>query len=225
VSNPTLFWRFYAAVYDLIWDSPLTAALADRAATTLHGTDKSVGALTIDLGCGTGLMAARLPGNLIGVDLTPGMLRRAQHTGRITQSLLAPAEETGLQAGCADAVLISNVLHLHPHPTAVVREGHRLCHTGTITYLWPLDELTTDDIRTADQETQRTGAATAMADILRRTISIIAGLTHPTRHTAATVEHAALNTCTCDITTDETLYNVQRLVSITRTPTKRCPLE
>jgi trans-aconitate methyltransferase len=49
------FWRWYAAVYDLIWDSDSVAAVYESLLDELPQSG-----VAVDLGCGTGLSRAAL---------------------------------------------------------------------------------------------------------------------------------------------------------------------
>lgn len=89
------FWAVYAAVYDIIWDSPVSSDLAALVAGTARGAPSDT---AIDLGCGTGLLSGRVRGVRVGVDSSPEMLRRAVQRGRIDTALVADAAATGLAA-------------------------------------------------------------------------------------------------------------------------------
>jgi SAM-dependent methyltransferase len=129
-----LFWRIYAAVYDRMWDSPLTDALADEIARNTAQVRT-----VVDLGCGTGLATAKVEGLVIGIDSSPTMIRRARC--RVSDLRLAQAYDTGLEAGSADAVVLANVLHLCTHPERVMAEARRIAGpAGRIIITWPTAE-------------------------------------------------------------------------------------
>jgi predicted TPR repeat methyltransferase len=87
--------------------------------------------LTLDLGCGTGLMAQALAGScaaIEGVDLSPRMLEKAQktklydalHEGELVAFL------NGRRTGEADLVVAADVLVYMAALDAVFREAHRV---------------------------------------------------------------------------------------------------
>lgn len=128
-SRQTLFWNGYALGYDRAWDSPLTVAAEVVA-------DELSAATVIDLGCGTGLFAARFASrhtSVTGVDQSRAMLKRAVRSDRIVVAVRADAAHTGLPDTSSGSVICANILHLHPHPEAVLAEAVRLvCPGGRI---------------------------------------------------------------------------------------------
>lgn len=171
------FWRIYATVYDLIWDGPATDALCAEVRRHLAGARH-----VVDLGCGTGLVS-QAPADgaarpTVGVDTSAAMLARATRTGRIAQSRLAPAERTGLPDGSADAVIVCNLLHLHPDPAAVIAEAVRLARPGaTIVLSWPVDGLTTTRLRRIERDLGRPFLSRSVAHVLRTAVGTLSSLT------------------------------------------------
>lgn len=97
----------------------------------------------LDLGCGTGVgtlaVARRLPSTtqVIGLDLTPQMIRRAQTHQRNegvgedhVRFQVGDAANTGLLNGSVDVVMGNSFLYLLPDPAAVLREVHRVLKPG-----------------------------------------------------------------------------------------------
>lgn len=153
-------------MYDRIWDSPLTERVADA----LLERSRATGAV-VDLGCGTGLVSRRFLSAgrpVIGVDGSQAMLKRATRRGRITSAHLAPVERTGLPSDSAPTVVLSNVLHLHPEPTAVLDEARRIAGPeGRIVISWPNELATHEFLISADLRSGRSLLSTVVAHVLR----------------------------------------------------------
>jgi ubiquinone/menaquinone biosynthesis C-methylase UbiE len=131
-------FRRGAALYDL--QLPLERR-ALRAAATLAGP--VAGARVVDLGSGTGAMAAALarggrPRDLVLADRVPAMLERARRRvaraapGVPVRALVADARAVPLADGAADLVTAANLLHLlaPADALAVLREARRLLAPG-----------------------------------------------------------------------------------------------
>lgn len=89
----------------------------------------------VDLGCGTGLSALIWHGHcrrIIGVEPGDDMRAVAARRQRPELELVkAYAQATGLEAGCADAVVCSQSFHWM-EPTATLREAARLLREGGV---------------------------------------------------------------------------------------------
>jgi SAM-dependent methyltransferase len=181
------FWAVYATVYDAIWDSPMTRSLAVFAAQAVGngvrvgngsraGNDGRAGGdgpVIVDLGCGTGLLSQSLTCIRVGVDSSPAMLRRAVARGRVDHAQEGDAVGTDLLAGSASAVIIGNVLHLHPDPRAVVDEARRLCVPGGCIFLcWPVAGLDTPRMRRLERHAGRPWLSAWTAHALRTVIGV-----------------------------------------------------
>lgn len=202
------FWWLYAVVYDAIWDSQLTAALAEAARAQTGDADT-----IIDLGCGTGLMTGARRARVTGVDASASMLGRALRRKRIDVALHGPIEDVPLPDDAADSVLLCNVLHLHPDPAAVLRQARRLCREGgTVVVCWPLDGLDTRSVYRIERQLGRLWISAGTAHLLRSLIGISAALTGTRRHTSKTVENAVFETNGPDIVHDTVVAGCQRLV-------------
>ncbi|MFF4395200.1 class I SAM-dependent methyltransferase [Streptomyces sp. NPDC001480] len=98
----------------------------------------------LDAGCGTGralppLRAAVGPsGAVIGVDLTPAMLRAAVRAGRDRHGrlLLADVAALPLRSGAFDAVFGAGLIAHLPHPSENLRELARVVRPGGILALF-----------------------------------------------------------------------------------------
>lgn len=96
------------------------------------------GGRALDAGCGTAralplLRAAVGPsGTVVGVDLTPEMLREAVALGRRAYGALIEADalRLPLAAGVFDAVLASGLVHHLPDPAVGLRELARVTRPG-----------------------------------------------------------------------------------------------
>lgn len=122
------FWNIYTPSYDLIWNSPVTASLSSRIQTRFEKATR-----VVDLGCGTGLFSHPFTtggAHTVGVDTSHSMLRRASDMGRVVETHLADATETGLPASSFDVVICSNLVHLHPSTSSLAAEAYRLVKPG-----------------------------------------------------------------------------------------------
>lgn len=135
--------RFYSAIarpYDLFATSPIFAGLRREAVTAL---DLSVGDRVLDIGCGTG---GNLPfvdravgreGTYVGVDLSRGMLSRAQarDPGVDVDLLQADASDLPLR-GTFDGIVVTFVNGVLRDPeSAVASWVRRLREGGRIVFL------------------------------------------------------------------------------------------
>jgi SAM-dependent methyltransferase len=127
----------YARVYDWLWAAPLGTALAETVRRLLPGQADRI----LDVGAGTGLVAAHLSAagrRVVCVDTSRGMLRRAVARRHSLMPVQARADALPFAGGGADAVLALNLLHLHPRPDAVLTELVRLVRPGgRLICSWP----------------------------------------------------------------------------------------
>jgi ubiquinone/menaquinone biosynthesis C-methylase UbiE len=107
------------------------------------------GARLLDVGCGTGLLLARLaptlPGAfLAGVDRDPAMLTQARSRLPDGAILRASAGALPFAPASFDAAVSSSSLHFWPDPGAGLRELHRILRPGGRLVLldWSADPLT-----------------------------------------------------------------------------------
>lgn len=137
-TDPASVREFFGQRADT-WDTrfPDDAPAYEAAVTELGPRP---GQRVLDAGCGTGralpaLRAAVGPsGQVIGADLTPGMLRAAARAGRGRLALLVEADAVRLPvaSGSLDAVLAAGLLHHLADPAAGLREFARVCRPGGV---------------------------------------------------------------------------------------------
>jgi SAM-dependent methyltransferase len=137
--------RTTAALYDAA-----ASQYVQRVGTELNSTvetdfDRAILALTaealsrrpglvLDLGCGTGRVAAYLSGrgvNVVGIDVSHGMLASARRAHPGISFVCGSLEEIPLWTGCAvGAVFWYSIIHTPPDGLAdLFGEVHRVCRT------------------------------------------------------------------------------------------------
>lgn len=126
-------YRVLAPVYERIWARYLRVSIN----RTLARVPLWAGARVLDLGCGTGLLLARIRGRqpdveLEGIELSPAMLARArERLGPSVGLALGSAQGLPHPDDHVDVVTCSSVLHdiAHDH-AAVLREWLRVLRPG-----------------------------------------------------------------------------------------------
>jgi len=104
------------------------------------------GEAVVDVGCGAGfdsLIASRMvgaTGSVIGVDMTPEMLRKARRNAKRIEASNATfrkglAEKIPVPDGSADAVISNGVINLVPDKEAALKEIFRVLKPGGRLYL------------------------------------------------------------------------------------------
>ena len=135
------------------------------------------GGRALDAGCGTGRAVPLLreavgpDGTVVGLDLTPEMLREAVALGRRAYGALVEADSVRLPlaTGAFDAVLASGLVHHLPDPAAGLRELARVTRpAGRLALFHPRgraalaarhgNELRDDDVRAQPQLGRLLGA-------------------------------------------------------------------
>lgn len=134
----------YERFSDEWWD-PSSPAFRSLRATKEHHLDFLARTLPeqpeprtiVDLGCGGGLLSvpfARANDRLIGVDVSPGSVASAQGAAKrarvAARFALGDARRAPLATGCADVVLLSDVLEHVVDPRALFIEAARLVRPG-----------------------------------------------------------------------------------------------
>jgi SAM-dependent methyltransferase len=163
------WWSAYASVYDRLWRGPLSDSLADAIARRVEATGEPV----VEVGTGTGLMAARLArlGPVVGVDRDPGMLARA--AARPGRWVLGAAPDLPLRPGRWSTVVAVNLVHLCGEPEPAIAALAALLRPGGLLILsWPPGDV--GPVRVAMAER---AAGTPMATVVARTgVRLLAGL-------------------------------------------------
>ncbi len=130
-------YRGYAPLYDLLFGRLLEAGRVAMAARVPAGAER-----VLEVGVGTGLALKRYPqtAQIIGLDLSPEMLRRAQvrvraHAlavpkGLPAQLLCADAEQLPFADASFDCITLPYVLSVTPHPQRLLSELRRVCRPG-----------------------------------------------------------------------------------------------
>ena len=97
-------------------------AVVDRVLETAGLLPPPVGALAVDLGCGTGISARAFAARglrVIGVEPNESMLERAREEGGGPEYRVGDAAATGLPDGCADLVVAAQAFHWFPMDEAL----------------------------------------------------------------------------------------------------------
>lgn len=218
-TGQAVFWWCTAPMFDLMWSGPILHAMHDVVATA--ATDAKV---VVDLGCGTGLVSAACvaPGvDVIGVDGSGAMLARARAGGRVTRVVLGDVTTGQIASESADAVVLTNVLHLHPRPDLVLAAATKMVKCGgVIVASWPADGLTAQRMFGVDRAHGRGLAASLAADLLRRITGVLAVMTgvSRTRHsgTAADLRQVVAASPGLRLTKEATLLGAQDVVVLCR---------
>jgi phosphatidylethanolamine/phosphatidyl-N-methylethanolamine N-methyltransferase len=147
-------YRRYAPYYDRLF-----GAVLDPGRRALAGAVEALSPTSVlEVGVGTGLMLPSYPrsARVVGVDISPDMLTRAQEridgTAHPNVRLaLMDAEYLAFADGSFDCVTLPYVLSVTPRPQQLIAEVRRVCRRGgTILILnhfsgsgwwWPLERL------------------------------------------------------------------------------------
>jgi ubiquinone/menaquinone biosynthesis C-methylase UbiE len=124
---------YYDERFAIVHDAR-SAARARREIEALLGRPLRPSEVVLDVGCGTGWLAAGLrraglgrggPAEVVGVDLSAGMLAEARAAGA-WPLLQAEAERLPIAAGSVDLVVCRGVLHHLPDPRAALAAWRRV---------------------------------------------------------------------------------------------------
>lgn len=204
----SLFWRCYAALYDKMWDSPLSTSIA------MDFAHYSVGAhVVVDLGCGTGLATDKVEGRVVGIDSSSAMIERARC--RLNDLRLAHVYGTGLESDYADIVVLANILHLCLYPERVLEEAMRINkQNGLIIVIWPSDDADIDTIARVQKRLGWQGHRVFLFKVSALAIGLMGASLRQTRRSDIEVREAITETCGLDAGIPKQLYWVQNIVLI-----------
>ena len=127
------FFDIWSRVYDL---APVQAAIYHPVHDAVLGELRTHPARRIlDVGCGTGDLAARLRRELTtelvaGCDFSAGMLDQAHDRTRAVRWLQGDATRLPVGDGAFDAVVSTEAFHWFPDPDAALREFNRVLGGG-----------------------------------------------------------------------------------------------
>jgi len=127
------FFDIWSRVYDL---APVQAAIYHPVHDAVLGELRTHPARRIlDVGCGTGDLAARLRRELTtelvaGCDFSAGMLDQAHDRTRAVRWLQGDATRLPVGDGAFDAVVSTEAFHWFPDPDAALREFNRVLDGG-----------------------------------------------------------------------------------------------
>ncbi|MEV4134605.1 class I SAM-dependent methyltransferase [Dactylosporangium sp. NPDC049742] len=126
-----VFWAAYARVYDQLWDNELMAAVGTCVARNLPA-----GSAVLDVGAGTGIVAAQLQAH--GHTVTacePTQAMAARCARKLPGLAVAPTRCEDLAAGVADNVVAVNLVHMLEDPVSGVAQLRRVCRPGGVVVL------------------------------------------------------------------------------------------
>lgn len=86
----------------------------------------------LDVGCGTGMLTAALPGDVAAVDPSPPYVDACRRRVPTADVRVAPAEQLPFDDGSFDAVLSQLVVNFMSDPLAGVREMGRVAKPGAV---------------------------------------------------------------------------------------------
>ena len=128
------------------WDALIEEQILPRLQAIVAGLDIEPGARVLDVGCGTGVLFPLLlealngTGRIVALDISGGMLRRAQAKGYPVECMQSDAQSLPLRDQTFDWVICNAVFPHFPHKLRalaeirrVLKDGGRLviCHTAS----------------------------------------------------------------------------------------------
>jgi SAM-dependent methyltransferase len=129
--------RWFFDVWSTFYDQPLVQRLTYRPVhdAVLAALRSDPPRRVLDLGCGTGLLTARLqralPGaQLVGTDLSAGMLARAARRHPPVRAVQATAVALPFRDARFDAIVSTEAFHWFPDQAAALGECFRLLAPG-----------------------------------------------------------------------------------------------
>ena len=133
---PGIFSR-HAAAYERRLDQIMSRGEARGRQRVLELVDARQGMRVLDLACGPGNLTRRIAalvaphGQVVGVDLAPGMIERAQAAGIANATFeVMDIEELRFPDDSFDAALCGHGLQFAPHLDRALTEARRVLHQG-----------------------------------------------------------------------------------------------
>ena len=133
---PAIFTR-HAAAYEVRLDQIMDRGEARGRERVIELAGPRPGMRILDLACGPGNLSARLAalvrpgGEVVGVDLAPGMVERARARGVANARFeVMDIEELGLADASFDAATCGHGLHFVPHLDRALTEARRVLVPG-----------------------------------------------------------------------------------------------
>jgi ubiquinone/menaquinone biosynthesis C-methylase UbiE len=124
-------------LWSRFYDAPLVQRLTYRPEhdAVLRELRRAAPARVLDIGCGTGLLTARIREQLpaarvVGCDFSRGMLERAARRRRASALVRGSALALPFGAGAFDAVVSTEAFHWFPDQDAALREFFRVLAPG-----------------------------------------------------------------------------------------------
>jgi ubiquinone/menaquinone biosynthesis C-methylase UbiE len=125
--------QWFFDVWSRFYDAPLVQRLTYRPEhdAVLRGLRRAPPASVLDIGCGTGLLAARVreefpAAKVVGCDFSRGMLAQAAEHGRVQALVQGSALTLPFGAGAFEAVVSTEAFHWFPDQDAALREFFRV---------------------------------------------------------------------------------------------------
>ncbi|NNL64899.1 MAG: class I SAM-dependent methyltransferase [Myxococcales bacterium] len=129
--------RWFFDVWSRFYDLPIVQRLTYRPEhdAVLRALRRARATRVLDVGCGTGLLAARirdeLPGaRVTGCDFSQGMLAQAAAGGRVGALVQASALDLPFRGERFDAVVSTEAFHWFPDQRRALAEFHRVLAPG-----------------------------------------------------------------------------------------------
>lgn len=154
-----------------VYDSAVLQALVYRPPqdAILREIQKRGARRVADVGCGTGILAARIqaalcPEVVYGCDLSTGMLDQARARSTEVLWVLAPSESLPIQSASLDAVVSSHAFHFFDQ-TGAVQEFRRVLRPGGIVAVAVVAPRTVAGSRAVDLSFGGTGHFPSQAEL------------------------------------------------------------
>jgi ubiquinone/menaquinone biosynthesis C-methylase UbiE len=129
--------RWFFDAWSRIYDLPLVQRATYRPVhdVVLRALHETRARSVLDIGCGTGQLAARIRGELpaaaiVGCDFSAGMLQRAAARVEAIDWVRGDAGRLPFRDGIFDAIVSTEAFHWFPDQNAALRELYRVLRPG-----------------------------------------------------------------------------------------------